>query len=182
MEALIYLFSIIIFASALLVHEAGHWALLRRYDVGMTAYSLGLGPTLFSLGRFHFKLFPLGATITPEPLAYAALKPMKRFWVALAGPWFSALYGCLLIWLATSLTGAQREGLILLGQFNWLIAGFNMLPLPPLDGFRAVEAVLESYGRPLSVGVAQRMNRLGNGLIYATAGFFIGSLLTRGMP
>mgnify|MGYP005750432229 CR=1 FL=1 len=170
--------AVILLFSSLLVHEAGHWAALRRYHVPVLDFSLGLGPRLFRLGSLSLRVLPIGASVTPDAEKYQGLTPMKQFWVVLAGPWFSALYGSLLMLLSHSLEGAQAEGLWMLGAFNWFIAGVNLLPLPPLDGFRACVALLAVRGIELSPRMWRAANRIGNGLIYAVTGLVVGVALT----
>lgn len=174
-------FALLLLLSTVVVHEAGHWMLLRRYGVRILSVSLGLGPDLVKAGRFKVGMLPIGASVTPDPVAFAALAPWQRVWVALAGPWMSAMYATAL--LAASLVIAPNapahHGLVLLSNLNWLLAGLNLLPVPPLDGFRALEYWLEATGSPLSNRVQQAAYRLGNGLVFGFGFAAIGAVLAR---
>ncbi len=94
----------------------------------------------------------------PVPVNAARLRHPRRdmIWVALAGPGANillALAGALLLPVAASV-GAPfgpwaTQMLHVMVFFNCLIAIFNMLPIPPLDGGRVVAGLLPlSLARP----------------------------------
>ena len=167
--------------SSVLLHEAGHWMLLRRYGVDVVRIGLGLGPDLLRIGKFRVGMLPIGASVTPNPAQFEALSPARRLWVALAGPWMSAMYATALLVAALALpAGHARQGLVLLSNLNWLLAGVNLLPIPPLDGFRALEYWLELRRTPLSNRVRNVAYRLGNGLVFGFGFAAIGLALGRG--
>lgn len=98
-------------ALAALCHEAGHCAALRL---------AGNAPEKLQLSA-------LGAELTPRrPLAYA-----KELPVALAGPGVSLLCAFL----------AARWGFYLFAGLSLALGVFNLLPIPPLDGGRAVQSL-----------------------------------------
>lgn len=96
--------------------------------------------------------------------------PADEFWVAMAGPAASLGAAGLLWGLASAMEwhDPTAQTLQLLAVFNLLIAGFNVLPGLPLDGGRALRAVLWNLngdrlrstqmatvaGRGLGLGVA----------------------------
>ncbi|MBI1214777.1 MAG: CBS domain-containing protein [Alphaproteobacteria bacterium] len=73
--------------------------------------------------------------------------PKGEFLMAIAGPAMSALVG-LFFWSSARFfdiyvhPGAGQKVLVYLADLNWMIAGFNMIPAFPLDGGRALRAVI----------------------------------------
>ncbi len=147
---------------AVTVHEAAH---------GWVANKLG-DDTAFRLGRVTFNPFKhidlfgtiilpgllifIGAPFLfgyakPVPVNFARLRSPKRdmIWVALAGPGANIILACAAAGLlhaaalfpegfANWWVEAFSRALIL----NIMLAVFNMLPLPPLDGGRVVTGLL----------------------------------------
>lgn len=163
---------------AVTFHEAAHgWVAWRLGDD--TAYSLGrvsfnplrhidpfgtvLLPAMLLLasgGRFMFGF------AKPVPVAFHRLNHPRRdmVLVAAAGPGINfvmALAAAFLIVPAAAVPGAFGEwagqNLINMVWINILLAIFNLLPLPPLDGGRIAVGVLpDALAMPL-----QRLERFG---------------------
>lgn len=163
---------------AVTLHEAAHgWAAWRLGDD--TAYSLGrvsfnplrhidpvgtiLLPALLLLasgGRFMFGF------AKPVPVAFHRLNHPRRdmVLVAAAGPGINfamALAAAFLIVPASAISGDLGvwlgKNLINMVWINILLAIFNLLPLPPLDGGRIAVGVLpNALALPL-----QRLERFG---------------------
>ena len=84
----------------------------------------------------------------PVPINFRALRSQKSgmIWVALAGPGANFLMA--IGWLILSIISLKLELFILysmarVGIFlNILLAVFNLLPIPPLDGSRVISALL----------------------------------------
>jgi membrane-associated protease RseP (regulator of RpoE activity) len=168
-----YGLAVLLLISPLLVHEAGHWAMLRKRRVAVKAFWLGLGPVLFRRGRFCVGLFPIGAAVVPEEHAFTQLRPRQKLEIALAGPMASLLYALVLFAISASnptLPGVQ--GLYLLGWLNLGIAVLNLLPIPPLDGFQALVHWRAGRGTPYSEKFLAKANRLGHGVVFGV-GFMI---------
>ena len=165
-----YALTLALMAFSLVAHEMGHWCLLKRFEVPIKEVWVGMGPRLASLGFLRIGMLPLGASINPEPKPFEALSAERRMWVALGGPIASVLWGVMLLIGSTYADGRPAEGLAWLGVLNCGIAVFNMIPMPPLDGFAAVAAYGESLGRPLPEWAKRLAYRVGNGVIYG-AGF-----------
>ena len=164
--------------SPLVLHEMGHWMVLRRYGVEVREVWLGLGPKLYEAGWLRFGMLPIGGAVVPDPAAYAALAPMQRVWVALAGPLTSLAYGVVLlgIWLAApDVVGVSA--LKLIAQLNFALALANIVPIPPLDGFHALSEWLAHRGRPLSPRTLNVATRLGNGMVYGIGFAILGTAL-----
>ncbi len=174
MLSLLSLFAaIFLVVFSLIAHEMGHWVVLRRLNVQVLQWWLGLGPAIMHLGRYRIGMLPIGASVYPDPEQYAALSTRQRMAVALGGPIGSAAYGLALLVAANQVHFAiGKHGLEQLAVANFMIALFNMVPVPPLDGFALLEALLERIGRPLSPRGKAFSYRIGNGLVYGL-GFFV---------
>lgn len=146
---------------AITLHEAAH-GYVANYFGDSTAKRLGrlsLNPikhidpfgtiilpgVLFFIGGFIF------GYAKPVPVTTQNLRNPKRdmIWVALAGPAaniFLALVGGVLLLLLPIIPGVAHDwfanNLTFMIFFNFLIALFNLLPLPPLDGGRVVAGLL----------------------------------------
>lgn len=165
---MIYFLSIIALAAlSLAIHEAGHWAVLRRANIPLTKAALGMGPLLWSRGMFEVRLFWVGASVTPEARAFETAAPGVRMLAALGGPWFSAMYASLLGFCAAHLEGPGSQALAAMAQFNWMLAATNLVPLPPLDGWHVLMAAAEKAGHRPGPFAHEILTRLGSGVLHA---------------
>ena len=156
---------------AITLHEAAHgYAALRFGDD--TAYRAGrvtfnplkhidpwgtiLIPALLFFARAPF----LFGYAKPVPVDFGRLRNPRRdmIWVAAAGPGMNlalAVASALLLHgvgvLPKPVAGWVADTLIISLKFNVLLAIFNLLPLPPLDGGRIAVGILPyALARPLS--------------------------------
>lgn len=165
--------SLAIFFSAVIIHEYAH--ALVAYRLGdSTAKRMGrltLNP-LAHIDPFGTVLLPvllitmnspvLFGWAKPVPINFASLKDPKKdmIWVGLAGPLANIL-------MAIAASFVMKLGLIhselaiaLLQSFlviNVVLAVFNLIPIPPLDGSRVLMGLLPT---PLAIRVAA-MERYG---------------------
>ncbi|NNM65482.1 MAG: M50 family metallopeptidase [Burkholderiales bacterium] len=125
-----------VFASSFLAHELGHawaarWLGCRPGDI-----EIGFGPGI-KLGNVTFRVIPLQASIQTlgDPSGWRVSA------IALAGPAASMLLGSILLLLgaAPGLFHGLLQGI---GGLNVAIGLFNLLPVPPLDGWRAIEPLV----------------------------------------
>ncbi len=156
---------------AITFHEAAH---------GFVAWRLG-DDTAYRLGRVTFNpirhIDPFGTIFLPAllivvqagfvfgwakpvPVNFYRLNRPKRdmVWVAIAGPGINivlALASALLIHFVTIFPDSSSEWILRMLRnsvfLNLLLAVFNMIPLPPLDGGRVAVGLLPAgLARPLA--------------------------------
>lgn len=170
--------AITLLLSPLLIHELGHWALLRRNGVPVTEAWIGLGPVILRLGRLRVGLLPIGAAVLPEPQAFDRIAPLTKVWVALAGPIASFAYGVALLAMALALPGTADHStaklLIPIASLSFFLGGLNLVPVPPLDGFQAYRYWREHKLQPFPEKVQSLATRFGNGLVYGIGFFALG--------
>jgi len=142
---------------SIIAHEVAHAVIAEYYKMPVT------GITLFIFGGV--------AEMKGEPS-----HPRGEFFMAIAGPIMSALLG-LFFWAVGDLyatvgggPGAPYHILHYLGDLNMLIAIFNMLPAFPLDGGRALRAVLWKRYNNL-VAATRVASKWGAAFAYGMIGF-----------
>ncbi|MFQ5984457.1 MAG: site-2 protease family protein [Alphaproteobacteria bacterium] len=150
---------------AITLHEAAHGYVAWRLGDD-TAYRLGrvtFNP-LKHIDRFGTVVLPALLLLIRSPIVFGFAKPVpvnfarlrqpKRdmIWVALAGPGVNiglALFSTWLLRFVYLLPGplAQWTALTLVASLliNVILAVFNMLPLPPLDGGRVAVGLLPRW-------------------------------------
>lgn len=151
-RAITFLLTIPIFLVSLTIHEYAHGWMAYRYgdDTAKRMGRLTLNP-LAHISLFGTIILPLLINFgwaKPVPVNFSILSKGQIFKVAVAGPAANIL-------LALSLTIAfhlfRLKTIPLLSSFvslavllNLILAVFNLIPIPPLDGSRMVYARLKS--------------------------------------
>lgn len=162
----------------LIFHEMGHWVVLKRYGVPVQEYWLGLGPAFMHLKKLRVGMLPIGGAVVPEPDKYATLSDKQKFWVAAGGPLASVIYGVAAMGLYLALAHTPgAEILRSIALLNFVLAGINALPIPPLDGFQVLAHWRASKGNPIPPTVLGYAHRVGNGLVYGIGFMILGSVL-----
>ena len=127
-----------IFAGSILAHELGHTLAARRLRVSVSRVVIGIGPSLLRVGRLDVRLLPaLGFADVVGGMH--ALDQRRRSLIAIAGPAASAVLGIGLVGVSLVSSGHVAAVAHAVGIMNIGIAGFNLLPIPLLDGWHVVE-------------------------------------------
>jgi Zn-dependent protease len=141
---------------SVILHEVAHGVVALRLgdDTARRAGRLTLNPVKH--------VDPFGTLLLPAMLALSGLgilgyaKPVPvdvrrlrhprndSVWVALAGPGTNIVLSVLaaLVYRAFEPEGTAGDVVLLFGVVNVILAAFNLIPLPPLDGSALVERVL----------------------------------------
>jgi len=165
-DRLSYLFVLPIVIVSLTIHEYAHAWMAYKYgdDTAKNLGRLTLNP-LAHISLFGTIILPLLVRFgwaKPIPVNFSILTKKQIFGVAVAGP----LANIMLALILTVAFHLFRLGkLPLLSDFvllaiiiNIILALFNLIPIPPLDGSRLVYALLQS---PRAVNVYNRFARYG---------------------
>jgi Zn-dependent protease len=148
----VFIFVLPVFLISLSIHELAHAWVAYRYgdDTAKNMGRLTLNP-MAHISLFGTILMPLLTGFgwaRPVPVSFEVLNKRQIFGVAVAGPAANVL-------LALILAAAFRifhlhlipvvgNFVLLAILFNFILAVFNLLPIPPLDGSRMVYASLKS--------------------------------------
>jgi len=153
-------FLVVVFLYSVVIHEVSH-GLVANHLGDSTAKDLGrltLNP-FKHLDMFGSVLLPLFLVILRSPFVFGYAKPVpynplnlsdRKFGpakVAFAGPGanivLAILFGLLLRFLPFDLQGTALPDLLgLIVKINLLLAIFNLMPVPPLDGHWLLLAIL----------------------------------------
>ena len=124
--------------ASILAHELAHAVIAEYYDM----------PIL------NIRLFIFGgvAEMKGRP-SY----PRGEFMMSIAGPIMSALAGLFFaassaFWERNFGAGPTSQSLSYLGYINFILAAFNVIPAFPLDGGRALRALIWGWKRNLVIG------------------------------
>ena len=172
---LFFISTLAIFLISLSVHEFAHaWVAYRFGD--QTAKSMGrltLNP-IAHIDLFGTIILPLLVGFgwaKPVPVDFRVLNRRQVFLVAAAGPLSNILLAVILA-IAFHILPLQAvpvlQNFILLAiLFNLVLAIFNLIPIPPLDGSRIVYASMKS---PKAINAYRYFSRFG---LFILIGFLV---------
>ncbi len=147
-----FIFVLPIFLVSLTIHEYAHAWMAYRYgdDTAKRMGRLTLNP-LAHISLFGTILLPLLVHFgwaKPIPVNFSILTKRQIFTVAAAGPLANVMLAIFLavLFRIFSLGAAPLLGnfVLLAIFFNIILAVFNLIPIPPLDGSKMVYASLKS--------------------------------------
>lgn len=120
--------TILSFASALVLHEVGHFLAARACGVRVTQAGFGWGPKLldFRLSGvdYHLRLLPVGAYIRMDMLGLQRRPLFQQLFVLLAGIAVNIILG-IIAWGT------------FFGTLNLVLAVANLFPLYQQDGWKS---------------------------------------------
>jgi len=157
------IFIILIIMSAIVLHEYAHgWVAFKLGDpTAKLAGRLTLNPlkhmdpfgsvilpgTLMIMRNMGVPVFPIGWA-KPVPVNFLRLRNPKQsmIWVGLAGPAINIILAVIFSQVFRYHSESQHGYVLMLAVFiNLLLAVFNMVPVPPLDGSRLVMGLLPNH-------------------------------------
>lgn len=121
------------FAHKVIAQRNGAWAEFRAYPLGL------LLAVVFSLTGFIFA--------APGAVYIQGMINRKQNGlISIAGPLVNIALGVAFLGLGIVLhTGLLAVALYLVGQINIMLAFFNLLPIPPFDGYKVFKWSLPAY-------------------------------------
>ena len=167
----------LLFHLSIAAHEGGHIAvgLSRGHHPDEVAIGWGV-PFHITLRGVPVRIgvFPMAGHAEFRTLFESQRRSMResrnKFLVATGGPLASAITALGFYFLAGTDADPERSGLwAVFGVINLLVAVMNLLPIPPLDGWRMVEAGLELRGIYLWRDEEQRARIYRGGFFVAIA-------------
>jgi len=118
---------LISFATALILHELGHFVAARGFSVGVKALGLGWGPTIYrrniSQTEWQIRLLPLGAFVRMDMETFKQRRVNQQLIILGAGIFVNLVFA-VLTWGT------------LFGVLNLGLAIGNALPLYQQDGWK----------------------------------------------
>ncbi len=154
------------FLMAIVFHEVAHGVVARHYG-DRTAENMGrltlnpvphidpIGTLLFPMINMLIGWNFMFGWAKPVPVNFNGLKPYRKglFFTAFAGPGMNIILGILsalflvLFEKYSSSSFYLHEPILLMSQaavqINFALAIFNLIPLPPLDGSKMIEAFMQ---------------------------------------
>ena len=195
---LIYIVQILAFAIAITVHEASHGWMADKFG-DSTARAMGrvtMNP-MAHIDPVGTVILPLLLILTRSPYIFGWAKPVPvnpynlrnprkdMLWIGLAGPMANIIAAVAFsLILRSGLTVAGSISQIFIVQvilINLVLAVFNLIPIPPLDGYQILSGLLPreaaiSYSRIQPYGMWILIALLFLGVIGAIIGSVVGIL------
>lgn len=151
----------------LILHEYGHVVAMMRYGI-KTEYVVIGWPTIFRVRigglPHHVGIVPVFGYAYATDFIKASLR--TKAMIAIAGPIASLLLGLFLLGILFFTPG---NGLLSMAAWGSLIlAGLNLVPLPPMDGWHAAKYWLSNRGVVVSEEVERNLFVAGIAFVWFT--------------
>lgn len=116
--------TILAFGIMVMLHEAGHFFVAKRFGVTVHEFSIGMGPLLVKWGKgetqYSLRLLPFGGYVKLEgeeeesdnPRAFSNISPIKRICVLVAGAVMNVFLGFLCFVIINNVYGYVRVPVI----------------------------------------------------------------------
>lgn len=116
---------------SVVLHEACHVLALRTIGAHIKAFQIGT-PIIYRRSSFSLGLIPFFGGVQAD---LTGISNVKQAWYYAAGPTGSILLG-----FASMIAGIWIDSYILklLGIISLAFGTFNLIPVPPLDGFKLI--------------------------------------------
>ena len=166
------LFVLLLFDLSMLAHELGHaWAIRKLLgDDALLEVKAGIG-VFYRRGRLSLGILPIwGYARFTESMA----SPMQWRIIFLAGPVASVFMGGVFSTLAMlPIPDNWVQAFIIMGIANYALAAVNLIPIPPLDGWKIVESYLPAFGIQLKPAQRALLYRWGMVFIIVVSALFL---------
>lgn len=116
---------------SIILHEICHALVLFIIGAPINSFQIGI-PVVYRHGLFSLGLIPVFGGVQAD---INELSLIKQVWFFAAGPVGSALIGIVIVWLGIRI---DSYSLKLLGLVSLAIGIFNLIPVPPMDGYQIV--------------------------------------------
>lgn len=150
--------AILVLGVLIFVHELGHFLVAKRCGVGVTVFSLGFGPALFSFTRgetnYRLSAIPLGGyvrmvgedpteEVEPEvrERSFTHKSPGRRLAIVAAGPVFNVLFAIVVYFMLAAVIGVPQLGTV--------VGGVRENQPAALAGLQKDDLILAINGQPV---------------------------------
>jgi len=147
-------------ATAFIAHELSHRQVARRYGLyakyraWYAGLALALAIALFTT-KFLGRTFVFAAPGAVYIMAlYPTSNPKAETRIAEAGPLANIAVAIITLIVSTALPFPWRYYALAIGSVNAWIALFNLLPIPPLDGFKVLRGAPGEWAALFAVALA----------------------------
>lgn len=168
------LMTLALFVGSLAAHEAGHALAVRLLAGPGAVEEISAGsPAIFRWGLLRIGILPTWGYVRFD---LERVSPVDRRLIAVAGPLASVMLAAAFGVAAAVLPmdSGWRQAFHAMSAANFYLAGFNLLPIPPLDGWTILETWLQVDRSRLEL-----VRRLGAAVVFTVSVWVALWLLSR---